>query len=207
MKDHCGVLAHRQYYYYDFSKLTTKYYINVSTTQIRSLRWRPELKQFWGLERTYVDGKEKFKHVVLENQWVETNFQKEVLDTVRKVGESDKNRYVRLPVGSSNNFQTIEQFRNYPENVYRQNNENTCAFVSIANALHYLQFEDVALQVDNEKRKIMKEGFRENFERLMMHISNFLNTKSHLYFRSKYCVIRLTETKSFNLIESGTKKT
>ena len=206
MKEHCGVLAHRQYYYYDFSKLTTKYYINVSTTQIRSLRWRPEFRQFWGLERTYVNGVEKFKHVVLDNQWVETNFQKEVLETVRKVGESNKVRYVRLPVGSSNMLQSLEQFRHYPETVYRQNNENTCVFVSIANALHYLQFEDVALQVDNEKRRIMKEGFRDNFERLMMHVSNYLNTQSHQYFRSKYCVNRLIETNKFNLIESGKKK-
>jgi hypothetical protein len=202
----CGVFAHRQYYYYDFTKLKTKYYVNVSTTQIKSLRWRPEFRQFWGLERTYVNGVEKFKHVVLENEWVEKSFEKEVLKTVRQVGESNKNRYVKLPIGKGKKIVCNEVSSKYPEMVYKQYNDNTCVFVSIANALHYLQFEDVALQIDDEKRKVMKKSYRENFERLMEYVANFLNTLCYETFRKTYTVKKITDTKYFNIIESGKQK-
>jgi hypothetical protein len=157
----CGVLSNRQYYYFDLREISTKYYINVSTRQISGISYHPITKQWTGLEKYREKGRNgknpKFKKVVLEEDWVTTNIERPIIQAAIQKAKADEKRFVKLPVGLGRPFQTSKAIRKNPKIAYPQYGKDTCLFSSICSALFYLEYQDVALQIDEYKDTIMQE--------------------------------------------------
>ena len=148
-KEYCGNLANRQYYYFDLRELATKYYINVTTRQISGLLWDIDNKTFIGLEKYSAN---RNKHVILETKWVTENFEAPFIKLVKEKASTDSKRFVKLPIGKGRPLQNPpKQINNTPRIAYPQYGLDTCVFSSLSSALYYLQFEDVALQIDDLK--------------------------------------------------------
>ena len=92
-----------------------------------------------------------------------------------------------------------------PKIVYPQYGEDTCVFSSLSSALFYLNYTDVALQIDEFKEKIMEEMFAESFENMMGKITNYIHEESYPYFRKVCSISKITPCNDFNLIEEATK--
>lgn len=202
----CGILAHRQYYYFDLRELQKIYYINVSTRQISGLCYQPTTKTFVGLEKYREHGNRKFRQVPLETDWVHQNFDKVVVQAAKQKAASDRNRYVKVPVGIGRPTESSKDIRNNPPIAYPQYGEDTCVFSSLSSALHYLEYQDIALQIDDLKKTLMKEKYATIFENLMGQVHAFLHDKSYPYFRKACVISKLTNCENFDLLVEASKK-
>jgi hypothetical protein len=203
----CGILSNRQYYYFDLRDIKkTHYFININTRQISGICYDPTTKQWTGLEKFRERGKNKFKSVSLEEEWVIKNIDKPIRDAAIKKAETDGKRFIKLPVGLGKQTVTSKDIIKNPKIVYPQYGEDTCVFSSLSSALFYLNYTDVALQIDEFKEKIMEEMFAESFENMMGKITNYIHEESYPYFRKVCSISKITPCNDFNLIEEATKK-
>ena len=129
----------------------------MSTKQISGLYWNPDEKHFIGLENYKEKGMHRFRHVQLDNDWVKQNFDGEFLNLVVVQAVTESKRFVKLPIGKGRSLQKLQGILKNPGIAYPQYGLDTCIFSSLCSALHYLQLEDIALQVDDLKFKILKE--------------------------------------------------
>jgi hypothetical protein len=206
-RDYCGIFSNRQYYYFDLREIKTHYFINVNTRQISGIYYDPLSKRFTGLEKFRERGHQKFKKVELETEWVKTNIDAVVIKAAIEKATVDQKRFIKLPVGLQREMQTLKECKRYPKIVYPQYGKDTCVFSSLSSALFYLQYEDVALQIDNFKLKIMKEEFYESFENLMGRITDYIHNDPFFgIFRKKCDRRKIIYCEKFNLIEECNKK-
>ena len=206
-RDYCGLFSNRQYYYFDLREIKTHYYVNVNTRQISGIYYDPLSKRFTGLERFRDKGYQKFRKVELETEWVNTNIDKAVIRAAKEKAKIDQKRFIKLPVGLQRDMQTLKECKRYPKIVYPQYGKDTCVFSSLSSALFYLQYEDVALHIDDFKLKIMKEEFYESFENLMGKITDFIRNDPFFgNFRKKCERRKIIHCEKFDLIEECNKK-
>ena len=123
--DYCGIFSNRQYYYFDLREITTHYYVNVNTRQICGIYFDPSSKRFTGLEKFREKGKQKFKKVELETEWVKTNIDNAVITAAITKAKVDQKRFIKLPVGLQRPMQSLKECKRYPRIVYPQYGEDT----------------------------------------------------------------------------------
>ena len=206
-RDYCGLFSNRQYYYFDLREIKTHYYVNVNTRQISGIYYDPLSKRFTGLERFRDKGYQKFRKVELETEWVSKNIDAAVIKAAKDKAKVDQKRFIKLPVGLQRDMQTLKECKRYPKIVYPQYGKDTCVFASLSSALFYLQYEDVALHIDDFKLKIMKEEFYESFENLMGKITDFIRNDPFFgNFRKKCERRKIIHCEKFDLIEECNKK-
>jgi hypothetical protein len=203
--DFCGIFSNRQYYYIDLREFQTRYYINVSTKQICGICYRPAQNQWIGLEKKRETGINQFKNVELDENWVKTNIDKRVIAAAKQKALNDDKKFLKLPIGLGRPLQTSKEIQKNPTISYLQYGEDTCVFASICSALHYLEYEDVALQVDKYKQECMENSYFESFENLMGKVTSFLHDKSWPYFRQISYIKKISDPEKFDLIEEATK--
>ena len=205
--DYCGIFSHRQYYYFDLRELATHYFVNVNTRQICGIYYDPTTKRFTGLEKFREKGKQKFKKVELETEWVNANIDNAVKQAAISKAKVDQKRFIKLPVGLNREMQSLKECRKNPKIVYPQYGEDTCVFASLSSALYYLQYEDVALQIDDFKKKIMKEQFHESFENLMGRITGFVHDDKYFSsFRQQCEIKKISHCTNYDLIQECKKR-
>lgn len=204
--DFCGIFSNRQYYYIDFREFATRYFVNVSTKQICGICYRPAQRQWIGLERKRETGINQYKNVELDENWVKTNVHKTVIAAAKEKAFNDDKRFIKLPIGLGRPLQTSKEIQKNPTISYLQYGEDTCVFASICSALHYLKFEDVALQVDEYKKSIMSSLYYESFENLMGKVTSFLHDKSWSYFQKICYIKKISDPDQFDLVKEATKK-
>jgi hypothetical protein len=206
-KNYCGIFSNRQYYYFDMRDVATNYFINVSTRQICGIYYDPSSKQYTGLERFRERGHQKFKKVALETEWVRANIDKAVRTAAVTKSKADHRRFIKLPVGLGRPHQSLKETMRNPKIHYPQYGDDTCVFSSLSSALHYLQYQDVALRIDDFKLKIMKEQFDNSFENLMGRITGYIHDdKCFGSFRKQCERKKITHCANYDLIIECKKK-
>ena len=203
--------------------MSTEFYINLNTTQISGLSYMQDTKSFWGLEIHLVDGKKKYKMVELKENWVRATFDQIIIKKVMENSTKERNRFAKIPIGSGTLFEKENnnelsssmaslnkridgQDINYPKIAYRQNGEDTCVFASIGSAIYWMEMEDVALQIDDYRRKVLTDLYQSSFENLMGLLVNFLKSECHLYFRKRYLIQKILNPSTFDLLKNAREK-
>lgn len=203
----CGKLEQRQYYYFDLRTIpNSHFFVNVNTRQISGICYNPKTKQWTGLEKFRERGKNKYKSVELEEEWIKKNIDELIRKAAIKKAQTDSKRFIKLPVGLGKPTITSKDIKMNPKIAYPQFGEDTCVFSSLSSALFYLDYTDVALQIDEYKETIMTEMFAESFENMMGKITNFIHDESWPYFRRVCLTTKITQCQDFNLIDEATKK-
>jgi hypothetical protein len=201
----CGIFSNRQYYYFDLRSLTTTYYVNITTRQISGLMYDSEDRTFIGLEK-YGD-KGKYRNVRLESDWVTLNFEQPFIDMVMEKNAKEKNRFVKLPVGKGRPQQKRKDLiKKTPRIAYPQYGADTCVFSSISSALYYLEFEDVALQIDDYKNKLIAEGKIMINENLMATVVRFINSQTTEKFRKRTDIMKIEYPHNFDVLDHCRRK-
>jgi hypothetical protein len=205
-QDFCGIFSNRQYYYFDLRSLKTTYYVNITSRQISGLLYENETRTFIGLEK-YGD-KGKHRNVSLERDWVTLNFDRAFIDMVIAKSTKEKNRFVKLPVGKGRPQQKRKDLINKtPRIAYPQYGADTCVFSSISSALYYLQYEDVALQIDNYKVKLLiAKGELMIHENIMAMVVRFINTESSEKFRKETDILKIEYPQNFDVLDHCSRK-
>lgn len=198
----------RQYYYFDLTRLSTKYYINVSTTQISGICWKPIIQEFYGLERhVNNDGNITFRHVELEEEWVYENISSDIIGLVISKAREDSNRYFKIPIGNSRPITSSNEIKNNPIIEFKEYGNNTCVFTSMSSALHYMGYEDMAVTVDNFKSDYMERHYLDGFQNMIGVVANFLANSSLKFFRQKFNMRKIKHCPRFNLLEKCSEDT
>ena len=83
---------------------------------------------------------------------------------------------------------------------------DTCIFSSLCSALHYLQFEDITLQVDDLKFKILKEEKNKLYQNAMGLVTQFVNSESSAYFRKDTIIQKIENSDTFDLLDHAIRK-
>ena len=205
-ESNCGYLEQRQYFYFDLSRLQTKYYVNVSSTQICGIVWKQSEQQYYGLERKIKsDGNFFYKHVPLEDSWVNENIDSNILKIVKNKSSEDNAKFFKIPIGDSRPIQTSKEIKKNPVIEFKEDGKNTCAFTSLCSALHYMKFEDVSIQLDDYKIEFLQNDYYERFYNIMGVVTNFIQEKAYLEFRQQYKVIKIGIKSEFDLLQEATK--
>jgi hypothetical protein len=200
--EYCGIFSHRQYYYFDMRDIRTDYFVNVNTRQICGIYYDPSTQLFTGLEKFREKGRQKYKKVPLETEWVEKNIHPAVIKAAKSKAKLDRKQFVKLPVGLGRPIQTSKYIKNNPKIFYPQYGQDTCVFSSLSSALFYLQYEDSAYGIDSYKRKLLQNMFEESFENLMATITTHIH--DHPYYNAfrKKCEIRkISNCADFDLLK------
>jgi hypothetical protein len=199
----CGYLSSRQYYYFDVSKVPTQYFINIDSTQISGLVWKPAENKFHGLERRIRgDGTLTCVPVELEEEWVVENINPMIVQTVQEKARMDQTKFIRIPVGNSRPVISTKDIKKNPVVEYTENGTDTCLFTSLSSVLHFMEYEDVAFQIDELKIDFMKNHYKDDFEIIMGVIVCFVQQKSYDYFRTNYDFRRIKSPITMNLIST-----
>ncbi len=202
----CGFLEQRQYFYFDLSTFKTKYYINVSSTQICGIVWKQSDRQYYGLERRIKsDGNFFYKKVPLEDSWVKENINGDLLKIIKSKAVEDHTKFFKIPIGDSRPIQTSKDIKKNPVIEFQEDGKNTCVFTSICSALYFMKFEDVSIQIDDYKLEFLKSEFYERFYNIMGVVTKFIQEKTFHSFKSKYKVTRIGCDNKIDIIEDAKK--
>jgi hypothetical protein len=202
----CGIFSNRQYYYFDMREFATTYYVNVSTRQISGINYNQSTKEFVGLEKYREKGVSKYRTAPLDKQWLQENVSDAVIKAAVQRAKESQYRFVKIPVGLAREIQTSKDIQKNPVISYPQYGEDSCVFSSLSSALHYLKYEDVALQVDEFKNEFYNSLSAFNFETITEQVVQFLQTTSYQYFRKECEIQRILNPQSFDLIDHCTRK-
>ncbi len=107
----CGIFSHRQYYYFDMRDIRTDYFVNVNTRQICGIYYDPSTQLFTGLEKFREKGRQKYKKVPLETEWVVTNINHAVVKAAKSKAKLDQKQFVKLPIGLGRPIQTSKYIK------------------------------------------------------------------------------------------------
>jgi arsenate reductase-like glutaredoxin family protein len=151
-------------------------------------------------------GRNKFKKVPLETAWVKENINAAVIKAAKQKSMADQKRFVKLPVGLGRPIQTSEAIKKNPQIIYRQHGQDTCVFSSLSSALYYMKYEEIAYQVDEYKKKIMKEMYQTSFENLMGRITEHMIRNTSDYFKKECEIKKISDCEHFNLLEESNRR-
>jgi hypothetical protein len=200
--EYCGIFSHRQYYYFDMRDIKTDYFVNVNTRQISGIYYDPSTQLFTGLEKFREKGRQKYKKVPLETEWVETNINAAVIKAAKTKVKLDRKQFVKLPVGLGRPIQTSKAIKKNPKIFYPQYGQDTCVFSSLSSALYFLKYEDTAYSIDSFKMKLFQNMFEETFENLMGTITTHIhNDPYYSSFRKKCEIRKISNCTDFDLLK------
>jgi hypothetical protein len=181
-----------------FSK-NIKYYIESNNDQITGIYWNELTRQYHGL---CLDN-ERQNHVILDNWWVEHNFEINFLKVVRDKAITDKIKFVKLPIGLSKPQVLIEDMKNNPLTKYQQNGKDTCVFASMSSALDYMEFTTLAYIVNKFEKEYIRFKLKHNYEKIMGTLNYELVKTGDKKFNKTYEKIRIRNIKDFNILHEA----
>ncbi len=194
-----GNFSCKQIYYYDMRQHA--YHINVKTTQIFGIKYSPVTNKYYGL----VNKKGKVECIVLEREWVLENFSEKFIQLVKDKAEQEHDKFVKLPIGKATPVTLSPKcIHGNPKVMYLQNGKDNCVFASMASALSYMGFVDLAYKVFMFGNSFMENDYYKHYDKsmgiLQRQISNFQCYK----FNRLYQVQRIKHASQFNLLKVAT---
>jgi hypothetical protein len=189
-----------QPYYWNLAKMNC--FLNSSKVQISGIRYSIKKRSFMGLE---VDPhSKKTKHVKLLESWVEENFEKDVITTIKDKAEQtiEKGKlYYKVPIGSARDTELNETYKNNPPIIYPQLGENSCCFKALSSGLAYLNMH-VEAKIIDDYRVTFYQSKKDQFHRIFESIATFIRSDDAMRkFRQSYTIKKLTnkhDIQSFN---------
>ena len=191
-----GVFMFRQIYYYDLRD--QNYFVNTKTTQISALKYNPILDKFIGLEKL----KGYSVEVTVEKDWIASNFSEKFVELIKLKGERDNTKFVKVPIGKAKPTLSPEEIRCNPRNKFLQNGIDNCVYVSIANALNYMEYDELALKVMKYGETVLQNQalYEETFEKSLNLLHNEIGNMKVRCFNRAFKLTRIRNAPEFDLM-------
>ena len=197
----CGIFSHPQIYYYNMKDFNTEYYINSNDTQISGLVYQPLTQTFYGLQKQM--GKDNYQHVELDDEWVNSNFDKKFIALTVEKAVNGQNKFIKVPIGIARPTITLPECKNNPIIQYLQNGEDTCVYSSISSALHYIGYIKLAVLVDSFKYASQNDILELEHEKRLLKVNRIIRTGKCYPFNKQFLQIRIKNAMSFNLLQNA----
>jgi hypothetical protein len=121
--------------------------------------------------------------VDLPLEWVRTNFPN-LLHSLKKRAENNllRHKYFDVPIQDVHVSRRKHGKKTLPKIVYKQHDENTCAFDCLCSGLAYLSFEKEASALHEYRKEFYANLFEEYFDKIPQHIIRFI--RKHVDFKA-----------------------
>jgi hypothetical protein len=197
----CGNLALTQSYYYDLRRFKEKYYINTVSKQISGLYYDEIKQRYIGLEKKFIGEVVYANEVTLETDWVEHNFPEDFLAIVRNKRQTDRQKFVKVPIGKAGPTLSPDHILCNPKIAYLQKGIDNCVFASLASIIHYLGYLDLFIRIIEFEIGFNGNSLNEKYDKIMGIINNQLYRFKCKKFNSTYMLQRLRNPHKINLLE------
>lgn len=189
-----------QCYYFDMRQFTTHYFVNVQSQQISGLYYDEAKDTFFGL----VKHGSRMEHLTLEIDWLEENFDEEFLELVKKKSKRDRRKYIKLPIGKAKPLSSPQCNVRNPKMKYLQNGKDNCVFASMASALYYMNYTNLANLIWMFSEEFAKTQYSNDTYGQVLSTANLRIGKfKDVAFNKKYQLIRIRSPDKFDLIETA----
>jgi hypothetical protein len=91
-----------------------------------------------------------------------------------------------------------------PKVEFPQCDQDSCAFACLSSALYYMNYNDVALRVDNFKHEYMKDCYNRLYNKMLNQINTSIRIKENKRFTRKYCMKKIDDPNLFDLMKEAT---
>ena len=190
-----------QCYYYNFNQFTTDYFVPTTDRQISGVVFNNTEKCYYGLVKDSVN----IHTTKLETEWVELNFDKKFQHLIKNKADTDSKKCVKIPVGTAKPTSTLAGTEINPVIKYLQNNEDTCVFASIASAIHYMGYTDVAFGIKQFEILYQDTKYENNYyEHILGKLVRNIAALGIKRFNRGFQIQKIKKPNKFDIIEYAT---
>jgi hypothetical protein len=157
------------------------------------------MNRYFGL----ILGKERQSVVQLENEWCKITFEEDLLEYCKEKANNEVNRFIKVPIGLARETVYLKELKHNPKIQYLQNNLDTCVFASLASAVHYMNFHDLALKIKEYEQYYIDHKFEMKYEKIMSILNDKIGYMNEKLFYKQYHLKKIHNPENVDIIEEG----
>lgn len=200
-----GNIEHVQTHYYTCRNKGFKFV--KSKKQISKIKYMQATNRWVGIENENCHESNNFtKTVLLTENWINENFDEEKIQFLKDMSIKNNNKFLSVPIGDIIQVKPTMTISHNPIIKYKNNESGICAYASLASALHYLQYFELAeIIIDLSKQDYPDFDKYHGEGNLLQSLNIFiLKNKKFNKFRKIYKNVKLN--KKCTILDLSIKK-